>query len=371
MLKVEGHREQGYDGIMNCNGWESIKEYIEDIIIHRKEILSRLDVSKKLKNIKIQRRYDPVAKGTKLTDFKDKSQDEINEFLISNKLPELNLINDIYTTTIKEFKDEYAKTYVANVPLKINKSEFQDFNDKKMVENTIKNKYPYLKEYECRYTNPDQNAQRIDGIERSITNNKPYSHGKIASKVFYVVSYPDKDFVHITSYTDKKDFLSQCPNIDPTKAKYPPFHQEGDIVHYSKIKENANTCSNYYWKTPDEEWLYINSNKNIITISIIDLKDRSISESTDEVSNECKNETVNKFVANRCGNTNDKRIRITQKEIYSSYVSFVKDYCIGQIELKRKFFFKEFEKSYKQDPKKGKNIQGKNGCKGYNIDLKL
>jgi len=382
--------------IMQCENWEDIKDLLENKIFDNGELkfgkyMKYIDVTKKRKNIKIEKHFDKKMNGYSLISIDDMNDIQIREWCKDKKFPDFIYINEIKEMNKNEFIDEYG-IYCSDIPLCIAKNSINKF-DRENLNNAILNIFPKLKDFKLdrivSIIKGDKNSDRYNGIQNAIEKNIPYNHYITISKpnTYNILNYDKYDNIHITITTNKKCLPKQTNNY----IKKIPYACIGDKIKYSVLKEeykqlniqsfineDGENCieddykfpEKYYWKTLDD-WLYLyDKNKpKIFSLEIISptlispIKQTIISDPS------LINNDVLLFANLFCKKTDKKNLRVGIKDIYTIYELWCK--TNGKKVLKQTNFKTEFEKlNYKEEDSKGVDIENNPGKRGYNIDLK-
>ena len=381
--------------IMHPENWEDIKDLLENKIFDNGELkfgkyMKYIDVTKKRKNIKIEKHFDKKMNGYSLISIDDMNDIQIREWCKDKKFPDFICINEIKEMNKNEFINEYG-IYCSDIPLCIAKNSINKF-DRENLNNAILNIFPKLKDFKLdrivSIIKGDKNSDRYNGIQNAIEKNIPYNHYITISKpnTYNILNYDKYDNIHITITTNIKCLPKQTNNY----IKKIPYACIGDKIKYSVLKEeykqlniqsfineDGENCiednykfpEKYYWKTLDD-WLYLyDINKpKIFSLEIISptlispIKQTIISDLS------LINSDVLLFANLFCKKTDKKNLRVGIKDIYTIYELWCKT-NVKKV-IKQTNFKTEFEKlNYKEDSK-GVNIENRPGKRGYNIDLK-
>jgi hypothetical protein len=379
--------------IMDCECWEEIKDLLENKIFDNGEYkfgkyMKYIDVSKKRKNLKLDKRFDKKMNGYPLISIDDMNDTEINDWCKETKLPEYSCINEIHEMDINEFIDKYG-IYDALIPIKDEKHNINLYN-KDTTLTYIKNKcnFPECKNYSI-YKPTTENMNRKTGINEYILNKKEYNYSRGKPNECIIIDYNDENYYHIVGLKNNKIL----PRKTNDYIKKTPYVVHDDKVCYSILKEeykhtnihgytnedgddfieNANRLPDkYYWKNPDG-WLYLydKDKPNIISLVIVSpLHIKNVIEPT--ISTEpLINGDILLFEKECCKKTDKLNLRFGLKDIFKTYEAWCK--INGKKCLKtQKKFKEEFEKlNYKEETGKGVDVNNKPGKRGYNIMVSL
>ena len=394
--------------IMDCENWEEIKDLLESIIDNGnkqyKKYIKKLDVKKKMKNLKTHRHYENKNNGYRLILTNGLDDNDIREWCIESELPDYLCVNEIEDMNIDEFIKKYGDTKI-NFELIDNCGGTFDEALAKCTEWCVKNK---LKPPSDRWVNDRRNNKDGEIYRENITfyksgwkqmfvkdaeNNK---NKLIDSRTrrFYCV-YDDNNNIciavrYITNKTDK-----QIPAITNDYIKKTPYVIHGDTVKYSVLKEQYKQTNNthgytnedgddfiedavvslpdkYYWKTPDG-WLYLydKDKPDIISLNVVaPLPITNVSQ-TNVSTQPIINNDILLFANSCCKKADRENLRIGIKEIFIIYETWCK--VNGKKSLKtQKKFKEEFEKiNYKEEKSKGVDMNNNPGKRGYNIMVSL
>jgi hypothetical protein len=381
--------------IMSCKTWEEIKELLESIIdsgefkFHK--YMKYIDVSKKTKNLKLNKHYDSKYDGYKMFNIDDMEDIEIQKVCKEGKLPEYICVNEIKELNEEAFLIRYGekKAKIEFIELK-NEISFEYitsvikiFNSKNntnirnitrlWMQERINNKkddiwYDNIRSKLKKYTLCDLKNDIMVGLKQ---------HTRLIN-ICYDDNDNDKLYLSIKILQDIKQFPQNTNNyINKT-----PYLHNGNIVKYSVLKvlykENDNIVvdcdtlpNKYYWKTP-EGWLYLydKDKPKIFSLNIIQPL-----EIVNSIQPNVLNISVNNILLfiNACFKKTDKKnLRYGIKEIYAIY----EKWCIinGKKMFVKKILSlkKELELlNYIEEKGKGIDFNNKSGKRGYNIILSL
>ena len=391
--------------IMKCNGWNDIKDVLENIIdngtlkfpLYKKY----LDVRKKNKNIQEHKHYNSEINGFLLIDITNLTENTIKKWCQKNKLPEYNgVINNIKEIHIDECN--FNKIKKPGIPIKINLPNIDNISTAKLtaqskdtfvseifqyLPNIIKNKNLVNKrivyEYNAKY--------EINKIKTRIKENKPKRPDKNCKNLndynLLIIKNDIPEFeckkgdCFITYYTNEYDTISEY------NVHYNPYYNDyifttvNNKVIFSDLKEECKDNLNddyYYWKTPDNILcLYMKDKPEIVSLTIIEPTNTAIepTNTTIEPTNTAIEPTLNsnllEFINSCCKKTENTRLRFGITDIYNIY----KSWCINKHKselLNPQNFKNEFEKfNFKIEKSKGVSIEGKRHKIGYNIMVEL
>jgi hypothetical protein len=401
--------------IMECENWEDIKYLLENKIFDNGELkfgkyIKKLDVTKKMKSLKINKRYDKKMNGYSLISIDDMNDNDISNWCKETSLPEYICINDIQEMNIDEFIDKYGTwAYELNEKIEYfySESEYLDFIEKNKLP---KSKYENNKVGLFYKTNvakdtkvynytllKDELANISKGSNLGITySGNGENVNNIKTRLY--ISYKDITNPESIVFTLRICKVIQknkvLPKITNNYIKKTPYFVNGDKVKYSVLKEEYKEPNNhgytndnddefieddnkipkkYYWKTPDG-WLYLfDKNKpEIISLNIV----TPLTNVTNVIQTNIETEPIINsdillFVNSCCKKTEQKNLRFGMTDIFRIYETWCK--INGKKCLKTKKRFKEeFEKmNYKEEESKGVDINNKSSKRGYNIMVSL
>ena len=372
--------------IMDCDSWEDIKILLEDIIdtgdFRFKKYISKLDVRKKMKSLKLYKRFDKKNNGYRLILIDDMNDDEIEEWC-KERCPNYNYncINEIKEMNIDAFIDKYKiKQYYST-----KYEETQGTNDED------KDNYYNLKLTRDHIDKPF--GRKINNYIKEKSISSYISAVNVRTQEVCKKPIRILDFINNkthTFYFDKDNYTLQKSN---TNIKKTPYIIDGDKVKYSVLKEkyiqqNTDGYTNedgddfieddnkfpekYYWKTPDG-WLYLydKDKPEIISLDIVaPLPVKNVIQLNISTEPLINNDIL--LFANSCCKKTDKlNLRFGLKDIFKIYEIWCK--INGKKCLKtQKKFKEEFEKiNYKEENSKGIDVNNKPGKRGYNIMVSL
>ena len=387
--------------IMKCENWEDIKSLIEDIIdsgaYKFSKYIKYIDVKKKRKNIRIEKKYDKKCNAYKLILINDMTDTEIKEFCKENNFPEYLCINQINVMNKEVFIENFG-TYQHIIPRKIDKLtlNIENIENKKNILEYCKKILPECINYSI-YIPTTNNMNRKIGINTAIETNKEYNFAnRCKVNNIMIINYEDESYYHLVGVTNKK--ILPVITYDIKKLQY---SVEDTIVKYSIIKEEYENKmedpnildkyilpENYYWKSPDG-WLFLHkkdksdivslkilNHKNTIEIPIVNSVQDEVEIPTIPILNQEQtniteiiiNSDVKLFVDIYFKKTENKRLRYGIVEIYNKY----KYWCETNTKIKliRNEFKNELNKlGYKEEITKGIDIKNKKHKKGYNLSI--
>ena len=375
--------------IMDCTNWEDIKDLVESIIdkgdFKFKKYIPTIEVSKKRKNLKLQKHFNTKYNGYKLIPIHDMDDTKIAHWCRERNSPEYICVNEIKEMDIGKFIDTYGN-YAGDVPLYIPKNSIIDFDRTKLNELVLKT-YPTLNGFKLdrirKINKGDKNSDRYHGIQSKIHAIQPYNYYITERKpnTYNILVYDDYDNVHITITTNTK-----CLPGETCDVKKMPYivDVDGDKVKYSVLKEkykvaNGRVCESknehdvsiekYYWKTPDD-WLYLYDEEKpeIYSLNILTpLPSKNIIETNNSQIN---NDVL--LFANSCLKKTEKtNLRFGLKDIYQIYETWCKINNKKCLKTQKKLK-EELEKiNYKEEKSKGVDINNSPGKRGYNIMVSL
>jgi hypothetical protein len=367
------------ESIMDCKNWEDIKTKIESVIDNGEskynKYMQYLDVSKKCKNIDIDKCYDTKFKGYKLLEkIGSMTDEEITRWCEKNELPEYICVNRIIEVNKDKFLEEHH-VYDSKVPLSLSSKIHEIPKCKEEIKKYIKDKLPQLNNYKLnRLFNikiDSKSTNRYDSIEEKIKNGEKYTYltsGIPRPNSYNIIKYDGYDKIHITITGDIKTLKSS--KTDP--VKHTPYSIDGNNVRYSVIKDEfvgkngSELPQKYYWKTPDG-LLFLHDIEGKNMYNYIKVK-----EPCDVSCNVVVNYTITKDIqlfVNECFRaTKNRKLRSTSDDVYGKYRVWcskrVKKYepsDILKIELEKV--------NYKVERGKGVDIDNKPIKGGYNITL--
>jgi hypothetical protein len=394
--------------IMNCENWEDIKSLIEDIIdsgaYKFSKYIKYIDVKKKRKNIRIEKKYDKKRNAYKLILINDMTDTEIKEFCKENNFPEYVCINQLEVMNKEEFIEKYG-IYKPIIPKKIDKLNLNLENKKEILE-YCKKILPECIKYSV-YIPTTKNMDRKLGINNAIEKNTEYDFAnRCKVNTIKIINYEDESYYHLVGSTDKKILPSIAYDIKKIQ-----YSVEDTIVKYSIIKEEYENKAedptdptilekyifpeNYYWKSPDG-WLYLHKKdkSNIVSLKILNPTNTIDTPLDTPIQNEAEiptiptiptipilnqeqsnnidiiiiNSDIKLFVDICIKKTENKRLRIGIVEIYNKYKSWCETNT--KIKLVRNEFKAELTKlGYKEETVRGIDIKNKPHKKGYNLSI--
>ena len=388
--------------VMGCETWEETKDLIESIIDNGefkfKQYISKLDVRKKMKSLKIHKHYDKNTNGYKLIIVDDMTDTDIREWCKETNLPDYICINEIKDDlTLDEFTDKYKTKCKYNIKTEI----FSDIKSKNCIDFCEENGISlpddewFKSREEHKVGNIYKDKTRTEWKPLLIEDiNCQYNAMQDRKRRWYYC-YRDVSFTNLcyaVQYNDK--IKENLYHSSPVKNKI-SYIFDGDKVKYSIIKEEYKQQNNnthgytnedgddfieddhkfpekYYWKTPDG-WLYLyNKDKpEIISLDIVaPLPVKNVIQLNISTEPLINNDIL--LFANSCCKKTDKlNLRFGLKDIFKIYETWCK--INGKKCLKtQKKFKEEFEKiNYKEENSKGIDVNNKPGKRGYNIMVSL
>jgi len=395
--------------IMTCGSWEEIKDLLESIIDNGDfkfgKYMKNIDVSKKRKNVKIIKYFDKKHNGYKLFIIDDMSDTEISERCKKINLSDYICINEIKEMDIDDFKKKYGIFEITQKDEPIDCLESFENNigefrcqhyDKfpKIIEN------PTLDWFTERKFRKDDNGfhkDRFTRIEWDKQNISSYrdNHSRNMINVekthLWNLAYDNDDKLYISlryTHTFNKTFPSRTN--DYKHKKKTPYMVYGDKVKYSVLKEkykhNNHGYTNedgsdfiedilpekYYWKTPDG-WLYLYDKDKPEIISLEIVTPQPIKHITHpNISRESLiNSDILLFANSCCKKTEQTNLRFGLKDIFKIYEMWCKINDKTCLKTQKKFK-EEFEKiNYKEENRKGVDVNNSPGKRGYNIMVSL
>ena len=374
--------------IMNCYGFEDIKNTIEGIIDNSQykygEYIKYIDVIKKRKNIKAEKCYDTKTDGYRVLKLDGMDDNEIKDWCSKSELPDYNCINEIYEMNKDEFIQKYG-VYEAGIPLCISKTVINGNTDKQYVNNVICNQFPQLKEYKLKEIvtfEKESKLIRYDGIQSAIKEQKGYyskflKTGNLTPNTYDILIYDDQSYdnIQILITTNNKVLpnISNKPVLKTSNKKL--YQQQDNIIYYSQIKpEFENDFKNkklsvYYWKSPTN-WLYLHKENAlpIISLKIIEPQDINKQKCNDLIIDDNNiNPDILLFTQQCIKKPEQHNLRIGIEYIYTKY----KDWCLKNNKsssIIRKLFKNELSKlGYNEAYGKGKDQNNSYGKRGYNL----
>jgi len=406
--------------IMSCDNWEDIKDLLESIIDNGefkfRNYISKLDVRKKMKSLKLHKHFDKKNNGYRLFLIDDITEEEITNWCKETNLPDYICINDIEETNIKIFEEKYGvsqfkrreffiegeltiefvnkciKNTETEFNVKINPVTNEWYNERKeKIDGYYCEKFKG-KNIKVKLDEQYDNIIRFR-IENNINANDIIRDGN--RRVCIAYDQDDKPKICVSFRNKVEKILPKQTNDYIRKT---PYFIDGDKVKYSVLKkewktknihgyrnedddnfiEDTNDLPNeYYWKTPDG-WLYLYNKEKKEIISLDILKPLSITNVIQSnviqpiITNEqLIDNNVSLFVQSCCKETDNKQLRFCMKDIFQKYETWCK--INGKKWLKtQKSFKEEFEKfNFKEELSKGVDINKKHGKRGYNIMVSI
>ena len=385
--------------IMSCESWEDIKDLIESIIDNGEfkfgKYMKYIDVSKKRKNLQLQKHFEEKNNGYRLILTENMDDNEITKWCKEANLPDYLCVNEIKEMKKDEFIKKYGKYESIIDFVHLEEKDIKNVN--KIIEIYEKEKNIKLgkitddwinariknktnQEWYCynstrkwaKYSVNDFKLGKDNGLNK-----------KELKKRIFNLCYDEDDKLYISIRywnLNKKCFPNKTNDI----KKIPYFVDDG-LVKYSLLKKeyNQNTDgytneddfiedgglpSKYYWKTPDG-WLYLfdKDKPEIISLNIIVPSKLPFTQLN---SSKNTNEDVLLFT-NTCFKIPDKaNLRFGIKDIYTIYEKWCK--LNNKKSFKSKKLKEELEKlNYKEVKSKGVDINNNPGKRGYNIMVSL
>lgn len=372
--------------IMNCYGFEDIKNTIEGIIDNGQhkygKYMKYIDVSKKRKNLKMKKCYDPKSDGYRLLYIDGMKENEIRNWCSKSELPDYKCINEIHEMNKDEFIEQYG-VYEAGIPLCVSKTIINGNTDRDYVNTIIREKFPQLKQYKLdrKVVFKIGEPNRYEGIQKACEDYMKYTRYTGVSKAgtYNIFIYEQFDNIHITITTANKILPnnSNKPVLDTSNKKL--YYQHDDVIYYSKIREEfINDFKNkkidkYYWISPDK-WLYLHDENAlpIISLKIVEPQDINKQSSDTIVTNtDDINPDVLLFTQECIKKPEQHNLRIGIEYIYTKY----KEWCSinnKSSSIIRKLFKNELSKlGYNEASGKGKDQDNKYGKRGYNLTVMM
>jgi hypothetical protein len=405
--------------IMLCENWEDIKDLLERIIdngeLKFRNYISKLDVRKKMKSLKLIKHFERKNNGYGLISVDDMNDIEIQEWCKETNLPDYSCINEIQEMNIDEFIKKHGNYKIKHEFIKLSNFTFEEVNnviDTVSIKNNIKLSHITNKWYETRthqYIECGYYPESIRGSLQKIQqsdletstdfhkfgelNDENLNNRKGQDGVRRVHTCYKNDELYIcVSFITKEQ---QLPKKSNDYIKKTPYIICGDEVKYSVLKaeykrknthgykndndndfieDDGGLPSKYYWKTPDG-WLYLYDKAKPDIISLEIVAPTNISHTNITHTNIQPELLINADIvlfAQSCCKTADKpNLRFGLKDIYNIYETWCK--INGKKCLKtQKKFKEEFEKiNYKEEKSKGVDINGHNGKRGYHVMVSL
>ena len=399
--------------IMACENWEDIKDLLESIIDNGefkfRNYISKLDVRKKMKSVKLIKHFDKKNNGYKLILVDDDMNDtEIREWCKETNLPDYICINEIKEMNIDEFIKKHGQEWSINTYYNLTIHELNDYfkqigrkeHDPKMDINgkqvcCLASENLKIWDYdELYYKLKNYSNTSTHGIHNGLKSNNNYA---TRSWVGYDTNGEVKYILKLATKTAGRKSL---PNPSTDYIKKTPYIVCGDKVTYSVlnaeykhtnthgytneddndfIEDDGGLPCTYYWKTLDG-WLYLyDKNKpEIISLEIVaptNITHTNITHTTITHTNIQPELLINAdivlFTQSCCKKPDKPNLRFGLKDIYNIYESWCK--INGKKCLKtQKKFKEEFDKiDYKEEKSKGVDINGHNGKRGYHVMVSL
>jgi hypothetical protein len=391
--------------IMCCETWEETKDLIESIIDNGefkfKQYISKLDVRKKMKSLKIHKHYDKNTNGFKLIIVDDMTDTDIREWCKETNLPDYICINEIKNDlTLDEFVNKYGQSWEINTYFNLTLDELNNY-----FEQIGKPKHnPKLDkngDNVCCLANETLKVWNYDELYNKLKNygnNSTHGiHNGLKSNNNYAtrswVGYDKNGDIKYILKLAKKAKNKHLPNSTKDYIKNTPYIVDGDKIKYSVLKEeykqknthgytnedsddfiedDTGLPSKYYWKTPDG-WLYLydKDKPEIISLDIISPSPIKNMLQTNISIESVINNDVLLFANSCCKKTDKTNLRFGLKDIYKIYETWCK--IKGKKTLKtQKKFKEEFEKNnYKEEESKGVDVNNSPGKRGYNVMVSL
>lgn len=375
--KIEKH-------IMGCEKWEDIKDLLESIIdigdFKFGKYMKYIDVSKKRKNLKPDKKFDKNMNGYKLIIISDMSDDEISNWCKQTNLPDYVCINIITPIAEKDLNDKH-KIWYSNLEeisydeitnncytytiTTLNSQKYRDKFMKYINEKKISSFSSLAVQNTC--VKQTTTIIIIDEINKKKYKSifKPENYSINIEKNIH--KFPKKEIL----WKDDNDNLFKSIMIDKYKQQntHGYTNEDGDDF----IEDDNKFPEKYYWKTPDG-WLYLydKDKPEIISLNIVSPSPNKTILPT-PISSETTiiNDDVLLFTKTCFKNTNIPNLRVGIKEIYSVYETWCK--VNGKKPFKtQKKLKEELEKlNYKEEQSKGVDLNNKSGKRGYNIKVSL
>lgn len=372
---------KGLEGkIMDCRNWEDIKSQIESIIdtgeSQYTKYMKYLDVSKKCKNIGVDKLYDSKLKGYDMRcDVVSMTEEEIKKWCLEQNLPEYICVNEIKETHKDEFMEEHY-VYESKVPLSLSTKSFEIPKNTEEVKKYIRDILPGLNDYKLnRVFNikaDSTSTNRFHKIEEKIKKNEKYTYlssGVPKPKSYNIIKYDSYDKIHITITSDIKTLKSS--KTDPVKH-IPYIIDKKNIVRYSVIKDEfvknngGELPQKYYWKTPDG-CLFLHDIEGKNMYNYIKVKGQC-DVGCNVVVNYTLTEDIRLFVTECFRETKNPKLRTTFDSVHVKYILWSDKR--GKTYVERDILKIELEKlNHKVARGKGVDVVSNKEVKGYNLTL--
>lgn len=383
------------ENIMEQNGWEEIKKYVETIIFKNNiKFIVYIGNHKNQKNIGIKQIYDKKSNGYCILGINIDDLDETDIHTWCKSQPELPIyngcINEIKVSNKDEFIDKYGKTKAETITNRfIVDTDYRDIEKtNKELNNIITEKINSA--YKIIYTEQTITTIRMMTDEEfTVEIDKKINKGRGGNKgnhrqVFRLTTNNKIEVCFIIYTGEKKELPISSTNYSKDSSDnnivYKFIDNTNNTVKYSKLKHgyvynesdkklyyNNIPCNEYYWKSIDSNLYLCNgTSKEFISVYIIDppkseLYVNQLTDNTTTTLEEPVNCIVKDFAESRfIENSSAEGKTITF--IYDCY----KDWCNTnkkQVIKNKNLFEKEFSRIYK------KQIGGKNRNKYY-LELK-
>ena len=392
--------------VMTCKSWEDIKYLLEEKIFDNGTLkfgkyMKYIDVSKKRKNLKTNKLFDPKMGGYPLISIDDMNDTEISEWCKETKLHDYICVNEIQEMNIDEFikkygEEEYKINTFYNLTIDELNEHFEkiDRNQHTPRKNNDGKQICCLASENLKVWDYDELYNKL----KNYSNNSTHGiHNGLKTNIKYAtrswVGYNKNDEVRYILKIAEKTGGKTLPFHKNDYIKKTPYIVDGDKVKYSIIKEEYKHQNNhgyknedgddfieddnklpekYYWKTPDG-WLYLydKDKPEIISLDIVaPLPVKNVIQTNISIE-PLINSDILLFANTCCKKTEQKNLRFGLRDIFKIYETWCKINSKKCLKTQKEFKEK-FEKiNYKEEESKGVDVNNNPGKRGYNIMVSL